>query len=124
MPLDEYYQFVYGGESGASEPINSQSPRVTDLIPRADLIPTLWYYWPGDPKGILKNSPAYFDNLGFEWIASPSFNGMNIQEWAAVIADRPMNLGLIDTSWWGYSGLQKTANHVWNNHQTTIVLPE
>jgi hypothetical protein len=117
---DEYYQFAYGGKSGRSEPIDSESPRVTDLIPRQDLIPALWHYWPGDRRGQLRNSTAYFDNIGFEWIAAPSFNGMNIQEWAAAIADRPMNLGLIDTTWWGYSGLQKTANHVWNNQQVTF----
>jgi hypothetical protein len=121
---EEFYQFQYGGRLGATEPINSANPRVTHLIPRADLIPALWYYWPGDRKGILANSPDYFDDAGFEWVAAPSFNGMNIQEWSTVIADRPMNLGLIGTSWWGYSGLQKTANHVWNNTQVTIVVPD
>jgi hypothetical protein len=121
---DELYQFGYGGASGASEPIDSASPRVTDLIPRTDLIPALWYYWAGDRRGILENSPAYFDSKGFEWIAAPSFNGMNIQEWSTAIADRPMNLGLIHTTWWGYSGIDKTANHVWNNKQLTVILPE
>ena len=121
---NEYYQSVYGGKTGASEPKDLGKPRVTDRIPKTDLIPDVWSYEAGDPKGILSSSPAYFENLGFEWVASPHFNSMNIQEWAHVIADRPMNLGMIHTTWNSYDSVNETANHVWNNTQITAMVPD
>ena len=118
------YQALYGGKKGATEPKNTLLGRVTDLIPRIDLIPAAWFYDAGDAKQILKNTPSYFQNLGFEWLAAPSYNGMNIQEWVSVIKDQPMNIGIIDTTWFNYEGLFKASNHIWNNNQNTIDVSE
>jgi hypothetical protein len=115
-----YYQSATGGgRVGASEPLDFSLPRVTDLIPRTDIIQWVWQYDEEDNLGKRANSPDYFEGRDFQWLASPRDDLKNIMAWTEIIRGRPACLGMIDWTLRSYEGLEATASYSWNNANLT-----
>jgi hypothetical protein len=104
-----------GGAIGATEPLNLSLPRVTDFIPRADLIQWSWWY-SEDTRGKIENSPDYFEGKSFPWLASPEDELANILEWAAACRGRPGCLGMIDWAAATQDGIEPLADYSWNTN--------
>jgi hypothetical protein len=116
----EYHQSGSGGGAvGATEPKDYSLPRVTDLIPRSDLIPWAWWYYTEDPEGRIANTPDYLEGKSFQWVASPEDDMENIHDWVDAIRGRPNAIGMIDWANATYDGIVPVADYSWNNDNTT-----
>jgi len=111
---DKYHQSESGGGAvGATEPKDFSLPRVTDLIPRSDLIPWAWWY-KEDADGRIANTPDYLEGKSFQWVASPEKDLENILDWVEAIRGRPEALGMIDWAAGTYEGIEPVADYSWN----------
>lgn len=92
---NKYYNTRWGGgKIGAMEPVDASLPRVTDDIPREDLVLWSWNYDAiASPK--LLYSPAYYESKGFSWVASSFRSAENIDHWGVQMLNGQSNLGSI-----------------------------
>lgn len=106
---DEQYQEKYGGKEG-----NTSDAIYT--IPRGIILMSWWY----DSKDTLckmKNTPHFYDSLGFNYLAAGYKDADNIAAWAKATEGSKGCMGMIVTTWDGWKrnieGIRYTAETAW-----------
>ncbi|MCK9555687.1 hypothetical protein M0R36_07720 [bacterium] len=106
---DENYQVKYGGIPGKTAP-------TINMIPK-DIIIIVWWYKSNDGLGKMKQSPAYFEKKGFQYLVSSWKDKENIESWVEIANKKKGCLGMIATSWNGldknFSNIKYAASLMW-----------
>lgn len=87
----EDMQVQFGGETG-------KTSEAIEMIPK-DIIMLVWWYGSADKDGKMKNSPAYFQSKGFDYLVAGYKEKDNIKKWVDLVRGRKKCLGIIDTVW-------------------------
>ncbi|MDD5008634.1 MAG: glycoside hydrolase family 20 zincin-like fold domain-containing protein [Syntrophorhabdaceae bacterium] len=106
---DEHYQEQYGGKEG-------KTSDAIYLMPK-DIIPMSWWYDKNDNLGKMKNSPAFFDSQGFNYIVAGYKDTSNIDKWMESTKNSGKWMGIVVTTWDGWKNnlesISYTAQKAW-----------
>jgi phage tail sheath gpL-like len=106
----EDMQVQFGGEAG-------KTSEAIETIPR-DIIMLVWWYESADKFGKMKNSPAYFQSKGFDYIVAGYKDTPTIKKWADSVRGKKKCLGIMDTVWEQFENnldaIRYTADVSWN----------
>ncbi len=114
------YQTGFGGLKGA-----------TGILPGGEAEMALsktvwlasWWYKDEDEKGVVKNTPRFYEKKGFDYFVSSWHQKGGIENWLKV-ADPEKTQGFLATTWDGKTGGVKMASCAgWNrkNHSSCLV---
>ncbi|MFA5339473.1 MAG: glycoside hydrolase family 20 zincin-like fold domain-containing protein [Candidatus Omnitrophota bacterium] len=106
----EDMQVQFGGEVG-------RTSEAIETIPH-DIIMLVWWYESADKFGKIKNSPAYFQSKGFDYIVAGYKDKGSIRKWADSVRGKKKCLGIMDTEWEQFENnldaIKYTADASWN----------
>lgn len=107
---NENLQVEFGGVPG-------KTSDAIDLIPK-DMIIMIWWYDSNDRINKRKNSPAFFESKGFDYLVAGYKDKKNIKNWTELIENKKRCLGVLTTTWdsWekNLDGIRYTAEVTWH----------
>ena len=120
----EYYQVRYGGQPGSTylsltgtpikaDPFAPKKKSTTQLAP--DIILASWWYKDNDQFGIVANSPNFYAERGYDYIACPWDSSGNIRSWSKSV-DGKKALGMVAATFGGKKdGIAPTVDYAWKS---------